>query len=101
MKAGEQEMKILISFICGIIISCVAVFCLKPVLPTFAETSDPGAESSGNTQGIVDSISSLDKIYRDALTEPFIKAESKIYDEDIADYYHGLMEKTGLTDPSQ
>jgi len=40
----------------------------------------------------------FEKIYRDALTTPFIQAESKISDPDIASYYRGLMEKTGLTD---
>ena len=27
---------------------------------------------------------------------PFSKAESKIYDKDIAEYYRALMDKTGL-----
>ncbi|MHB8105462.1 MAG: hypothetical protein ACYDG5_08000, partial [Dehalococcoidales bacterium] len=65
------------------------------------DTLDPNTASNNSTQGIVDSISNFDKIYREALTEPFIKAESKISDPDIAEYYHGLMEKTGLTNPNQ
>ena len=32
---------------------------------------------------------------------PFKKAESKITDPDIAEYYRDLMEATGLDDPDQ
>jgi hypothetical protein len=39
----------------------------------------------------------IETIYHDALTMPFIKAQSKIYDKDIAEYYQALMDKTGLT----
>jgi hypothetical protein len=97
-------MKMAISFICGAVICGLIIIGVKPVLPALAETTNSGATNSGTesentTPSIVDQISGFDKIYRDALTEPFIKAESKISDPDIADYYHGLMEKTGLTNP--
>jgi hypothetical protein len=98
-KLGEQKMKMAISFICGVAVCGLIIFGVKPVVPAFAETTDAGAASENATQGIISSISGFEKIYRDALTEPFIKAESKIYDADIAAYYRGLMEKTGLTDP--
>jgi hypothetical protein len=100
-------MKMVISFILGVAVCCLIFFGVKPVLPMFANTTDTGAqiaandESSNTTQGIISSISGFDKIYRDALTEPFIKAESKITDPDIAEFYHGLMVKTGLTNPNQ
>jgi hypothetical protein len=90
-------MKMAISFLCGIAFCGLAFLVVKPVLPAFADT-EAVSQSDNSTQGIIDSISGFDKIYRDALTEPFIKAESKIYDPDIAEYYRGLMDKTGLTD---
>jgi hypothetical protein len=87
-----------ISFICGAAICCLVIFGIKPGMPLFAETTDSSAVSENNSQSIISSISNFEKIYQDALTEPFIKAENKIYDADIAAFYHGLMEKTGLTD---
>jgi hypothetical protein len=93
-----------ICFICALII-----FGVKPGMNANADTAENSVElnvsdeagseagSANNTQGILNSIANFEKIYNDALTEPFIKAESKISDPDIAEYYHGLMEKTGLT----
>lgn len=92
-------MKMAISFICGIAISCIVVFGIMPVLPTFAGTAETGDNSADNTQSITGTISNFEKIYKEALTEPFIKAEEQIHDADIAAYYRGLMEKTGLTNP--
>ncbi len=99
-------MKGLISIICVCIVSAMVIFGVKPGMSVFADTADPTGEnttesailSDNSTQSILNSIANFEKIYTDALTEPFIKAESKIYDPDIAEYYHGLMEKTGLTD---
>jgi len=91
-------MKMAISFICGIAFCGLVFLVIKPVLPAFADTTPSVTQSDNSTQGIISSISGFDKIYRDALTEPFIKAESKITDPDIAEYYRGLMDKTGLTD---
>jgi hypothetical protein len=90
-----------ISFICGAAICCMIVFAVRPVLPAMADESSNGTVSDNNTGFLANLLPDFDKIYRDALAEPFIKAESKIYDPDIADYYHGLMDKTGLTDTSR
>ena len=57
--------------------------------------------TSDNSSSLLDLLPDFDKIYRAALTEPFIKAESKIKDPEIADYYHGLMDKTGLADSNR
>lgn len=93
-----------ICFICALI-----VFGVRPAMNANADTDGKSVElnvsneagsdtgSANDTQSILDSIKNFEKIYTDALTEPFIKAESSIYDPDIAEYYHGLMEKTGLT----
>ncbi|OGO20584.1 MAG: hypothetical protein A2Z15_07085 [Chloroflexi bacterium RBG_16_50_11] len=94
------EMKMIISFICGIVVCGMIIIGIKPVLPAFAETTDPEVPTDNATQSLTGLIPDIEKIYRDALTMPFIKAESKIYDEDIAAFYRELMEKTGLTDPT-
>jgi hypothetical protein len=93
-------MKIAISFICGIIVSSLIIFGVKTIIPTRADTAGATGESGNMTLSLTNLIPDFEKIYHNALTEPFIKAESKITDPDIADYYHGLMEKTGLTDSS-
>jgi hypothetical protein len=90
-------MKTAMSFICGAVICYLVVIGVKPVLPVMADEVGAGSTSDNNTNFLSDLMPDFEKIYRDALAEPFIKAESKIYDPDIADYYHGLMDKTGLT----
>jgi hypothetical protein len=89
-------MKIAISFICGVIVCSLIIFGVKTISPTRADTA---SESENTSTNLTSLLPNFGKIYHDALTEPFIKAESKIYDPDIADFYRGLMEKTGLTDP--
>ncbi|HEY31691.1 MAG TPA: hypothetical protein G4O10_01135 [Dehalococcoidia bacterium] len=39
----------------------------------------------------------IGKIYRTSLASPFQQVEQEIEDEDIANFYHRLMERTGLT----
>ncbi len=73
---------------------------IKPVLPAFAEETPLAAESENVTQSLTGLIPDIQKIYREALTAPFIQAESEIHDPDIAAFYHSLMQKTGLTDPN-
>jgi len=89
--------KIVLSFICGAIVCCLIIIGVKPVLPVRAETASSDDVSDNSSNFLVELLPDFDKIYRDALTSPFIEAESKIYDEDIAGYYRGLMTKTGLT----
>ncbi|OGO00239.1 MAG: hypothetical protein A2Y58_04105 [Chloroflexi bacterium RBG_13_51_52] len=92
-------MKMAISFICGVVICFLILYGVKPVLPAFAETATYEDESENVTQSLTGLLPDIEKIYREALTMPFIQAESQIYDEDIAGFYRSLMEKTGLTDP--
>ncbi len=40
----------------------------------------------------------IGKIYRTSLATPFQQVEGEIYDEDIANYYDALMQKTGLNE---
>jgi hypothetical protein len=93
-------MKMLISFICGAVICLLVLYGIKPVLPAYAEETPPADESENVTQSLTGLIPDIQKIYREALTAPFIQAENEIHDPDIANFYHTLMEKTGLTDPN-
>jgi hypothetical protein len=90
-------MKVAISFICGAIICYLIFIGVNPVLPAMADGAVNEGGSDNNTGSLAGLLPDFEKIYKDALAEPFIKAESKIYDPEIADYYHGLMDKTGLT----
>lgn len=89
-------MKVAISFVAGVIACCLLLFGAKTVIPTLAETSIPVEESDNVTQSFLDLLPDIEKIYRESLIMPFEKAESKIYDEDIAEFYGELLDKTGL-----
>jgi hypothetical protein len=94
-------MKMAISFIAGIIVCSLLLFGIRLVLPIQADTSDNVTESSDNlSQRLIDLLPDIEKIYRQALTAPFINARSKIYDADIARFYDNLLDKTGLNQPS-
>lgn len=89
-------MKMVISFICGAIVCGLILFGVRTVIPTRAESGN-ATETSGNfTQSILDLLPDFEKIYRESLILPFEKAESKIYDEDIAEFYRELLDNTGL-----
>ena len=91
-------MKVLISFICGISFCGLLLFGVRTVLPIKAET-DGSSGSSGNvSESLINLIPDIEKIYREALIMPFKKAESKIYDEDIADFYRELLDRSVLSE---
>lgn len=93
-------MKVAVSFICGAVVCAMIIIGVRSVLPASADTADGTAVTDNNTSFFANLLPDIGKIYRDSLTEPFIKAESKITDDDIAGYYHDLMNKTGLTNPN-
>jgi len=92
--------KMAISFICGAIVCSLLLFGAKTVIPTLAET-DLNDESENVTQSFLDLLPDIEKIYRESLIAPFEKAESKIYDEDIAEFYGELLDRTGLRTPDE
>jgi hypothetical protein len=92
-------MKMLISFIAGIAVCSLIIFGFRAATPTQAAVNASTEESDNSSMGLVKLIPNFEKIYRESLTAPFIKAESKIYDEDILEFYRELMDKTGLNDP--
>ena len=89
-------MRLIIPFMAGVLVCGLLILGAKSVLPTRAD-EDPSANTTENvTQSLVDLIPDIERIYQEALTTPFVQAESKIYDEDIADFYSELMDRTGL-----
>jgi hypothetical protein len=89
-------MKMFISFMGGIIVCSLFLFSARMVIPTRAETDNSGGVSENGSSGLSSLVPDIEKIYRQALLMPFEKAESKIYDEDIAEYYRELLTNTGL-----
>ena len=89
-------MKMAFSFMAGVAVCSLLLFTVRMVLPVQAVTDESDTASENTTSGLSKLLPDIEKIYRDSLTMPFIKAESKIYDKDIAEYYRALMDKTGL-----
>ncbi|OGO42903.1 MAG: hypothetical protein A2137_07385 [Chloroflexi bacterium RBG_16_58_8] len=89
-------LKLFLSFVSGIVISGLLLFGAKTVIPTRAETDNGTIITENVTQSLINLIPDIEKIYRQSLTEPFQKAKSKIYDPDIANFYDGLLDSTGL-----
>ncbi len=85
-------MKTVIIFFSGIIVSGLLLLGVVSAVPIFAQSDN---ESSDNFS-LVDLLPDLEKIYREALITPLLEAEKKIYDEDIANFYHKLLERTEL-----
>jgi hypothetical protein len=85
-----------ISFMAGVAVCSLLLFGVRMVLPTQADIDASGTPSENTTNVLLKLLPDIEKIYRESLQMPFIKAESKIYDKDIAEYYRALMDKTGL-----
>ena len=95
-------LKVALSFISGVVICSLILFGVKTVIPTRAETDNVTDNITDNvTQTFLDLLPDIEAIYRESLIMPFEKAEAKIYDEDIAEYYGALLERTGLRAPPE
>jgi len=86
-------MRMLTGFIGGFLICGLLALGAMSILPLRADTDEP---SENVTDGLVTLLPDIEKIYEEALTTPFIKAESQIYDEDIAEFYSDLLDRTGI-----
>ena len=86
-------MKVIFWFLGGILFSGILLISISFGLPAFAQTD--GTITSDNMT-LADLLPDIEKIYRDALLFPFLKAEDKIYDEEISQYYRTLLEKSGM-----
>ncbi len=89
-------MKTAISFIAGIIICGLFLIGARGVLPIFADTDAREAATENTSDSLAGLLPDIETIYQEALTKPFVKAESKIYDEDIAEFYGELIDSCGL-----
>jgi hypothetical protein len=87
------------SFIAGLMFCGLLLFGVNTVLPIRAQTDNLSELSENVTQSLVDLLPDIERIYREALTMPFRKAESKIYDEDIAEFYQELLDNSVLAEP--
>ncbi len=89
-------MKMAFSFISGLMVCGLLLFGVNTVLPIRAETDNLSSLSENVTQSFINLLPDIEKIYRESLTMPFRKAESKIYDEDIAEFYQELLDSSVL-----
>jgi hypothetical protein len=90
--------KMAISFIFGVMVCSLVLFGVKTVGTIQAQSSDLSEPSENLSQGLIDLLPDIERIYHESLTFPFRKAESKIYDEDIAQFYRELLDRSGLGD---
>ena len=91
-------MKMALSFISGIIVCSTLLFGASVIIPSLAKGNVEEA-SENLTQSLTDLLPDIERIYQESLTLPFRKAEDKIYDEDIAEFYHELMYNSLLSEP--
>lgn len=85
-------MKVVLWFLGGILFSGILMVGISFGLPAFAQSDN----TTSDNLTLSDLLPDIEKIYRDALLYPFLKAEEKIYDEEISRYYHTLLEKSGI-----
>jgi len=87
--------KVTLGFLVGILFSGLLLFGIQAALPIRAQTEDfPGASENFS---LVQLLPDIEKIYREALITPLKQAEAKIYDRDIAEFYHKLLDKSVLS----
>ena len=90
-------MKVVLSFIAGIVVCTILYYSINFILPVRAMTEDATPDpSSDNGSALSKLLPDFKKIYTNALQMPFQKAEVKITDPDIAQFYRELMDETGL-----
>ena len=92
-------MKMVLSFISGLMVCGLILFGVKSAIPIRAETDNLSVPSENLTQSLVDLLPDIERIYHESLTAPFEKAGSKIYDEDIGQYYQELLGNSVLYEP--
>ncbi len=78
-----------LGFVIGLVVA--GLLLLGSVLPLRAK-----AEEEPDLAAL---LPDFQKIYREALLTPLQEVESEIQDEQIAQFYHGLLEKCGLAQP--
>lgn len=92
-------MKMALSFVSGLLVCGLLIFGVKSALPIRAETDNTSGLSDNLSQSMVELLPDIERIYHESLIAPFQKAESKIYDEDIAQFYQELLDNSVLYEP--
>lgn len=95
---GADILKMAVSFLAGIVATSLVLFGIQTVAPIFAQTGGLDGQSDNQSQSLVGLLPDIEKIYYESLTLPFRKAEAKIYDDDIAEFYRDLMDRTVLSE---
>jgi hypothetical protein len=85
-------MKMIIGFFCGIVASALLLFGVQVALPLYAQSENTDTDNLS----LVHLLPDIEKIYEEALTLPLNEAKKQIYDEDIAEFYQLLLERTSL-----
>ena len=93
-------MKMILGFFSGVIICGLFLLAIQSAIPIRAQTDNLSETSDNLSQSLIELLPDIEKIYREALTSPLQEAEKKIYDEDIAQFYHSLLERTDLDKPA-
>jgi len=86
--------KTIVGFFSGVIVCGLLLLGLISAIPIQAQVD--GSENTTDNFSLVELLPDLEKIYREALMSPLNDAKSKIYDEDVAQYYERLLERTDL-----
>ncbi len=90
-------MKTFFGFLLGLLVGGVFLFGAQVAIPSRADSDS--LDISENTS-LVQLLPDFKKFYRQALLMPLHEAEKEIYDEDIASFYHSLLERSSLDYPS-
>ena len=83
-----------------ILLSSTLVFGLALLLLVSAMPIEATDISTDNLS-LEDLLPDIENIYREALTLPYQEAAKHIYDEDIAQFYGLLLQRTGLDTPPE
>ena len=92
-------MKLALSFLSGVILCSVLLFGAKTVLPIRADTDNVTSVSDNIALSFVDMLPDIERMYKESFTLPFVKAEDKIYDPEIREFYRELLDNTVLYEP--
>ena len=87
-------MRMGLSFLSGILVCGLLLFGVQTVLPIRAESGSSNLTSDNIS--LAELLPDIEKIYREALTSPLHEAKKKIYDDDIAEFYQLLLERSAL-----
>ncbi len=87
-------MKIII--LCSTLIFALSLLAVVSALPIRAQT-----DNLSDNIGLADLLPDIERIYQEALTLPYQEAGKQIYDEEIAEFYNLLLQRTGLGAPPE